>query len=155
MRKRMGVLLIGLLFLGACGVVWTEPTRRLDSAQYERHADNGKFLRLHWSLSQTAQGVTAEGYAENIGDSLTRVKWIRLWLVGYDRQDREVLRSQTVHPFPNTLLSADNISFPTEREIYGTFRITLPNPGGAARFDIVAEYFFDTFPSGDSNSLND
>lgn len=154
MRQSAGVFLAALLFFGACAWARTESARRIDAALYERHTLSGDWLRLHWNLSRTDQGVTAEGYAENIGDSLTRVKWIRLWLVGYDREDREVLRSQTVRPFPNTLLSADNISIPTEREIYGTFRITLPNPDGATRFDIVAEYFWDIFPQGDSETLD-
>lgn len=154
MRERMGVLLISLLFLGACAWVRTESVPRFDPALYERHTLSGDTLRLHWNLNRTERGVNAQGYAENIGDSLLRVKWIRLWLVGYNGEGREVVRSETVRPFPNILLSADNISFPRERDIYGTFHITLPNPDEAARFDIVAEYFFDTYPSGDSETLD-
>lgn len=147
MGQRIGNLLVGgLFFLVACAAAQPGSGQRFDPALYERHTISGNLLRLHWNLSQTEQGVTAEGYAENIGDSLTRVKYVRLTLVGYDGEGKEVARSKAVPPFPNTLLSADNISFPTEREIYGTFHISLPERRGAARFEVVANYLFDTYP---------
>ncbi len=146
MRLNIGILLVGIVFLGACATAGSKPAQRFDPGLYERHTVSGDSLRLHWNLSRTEQGVTAEGYGENTGDSLLRVKYIRLWLVGYDNEGREVIRSKAVPPFPDTLLSADNISFPRERDIYGTFHISLPDSSGATRFDIVANYLFDTYP---------
>ena len=151
MGVRIGVVLVAVVLLSACAAARSGSVIRFDPALYERHTRSGPQLQLHWNLSRGEQGVTAEGYAENVWDNLTRLKWIRLQLVGYDEQGKEVVRSKAVPSRPDMLLTRDNPSFPLEREIYATFRIDLRDPKGAVRFDVVAQYSFDTFPQGEGD----
>lgn len=151
MGERLGVLLAVLLFLGGCVTAPSGSVQDFQPELYARHTKSGPMLQLHWNLSRTEQGVAAEGYAENVGDDLTRLKFIRLQLVGYDEQGREVVRSKPVPPFPDTLLTPDNPSFPLEYQIYGSFRISLPEPKEAVRFEVFGDYLFDTYPQGEGD----
>lgn len=151
MGVRVGVVLGAFLLLSACAAERYGSVIRFDPALYEHHTRSGLQLQLHWNLNRTERGVRAEGYAENVWDNLTRVRWIRLQLVGYDEEGRELVRSKPVPSRPDTLLTRDNPLFPLEREIYGTFRIDLPDPRGAVRFEVTAEYSFDTFPQGEGD----
>lgn len=151
MGVRVGVVLGAFLVLSACAAERYGSVIRFDPALYEHHTRSGPQLQLHWNLSRTEGGVTAEGYAENVGDNLTRLKWIRLRLVGYDQQGREVVRSKAVPSRPDMLLTPDNPTFPFEREVYATFRLDLRDPKGAVRFEVVGDYSFDTFPQGEGD----
>lgn len=148
-RIGIGLVMVGLL--SACAAVRTGPGTLFGPERYERHTRRGPHLQLHWNLSRTEHGVGAEGYAENVGDSLTRLRWIRLQLVGYDAQGRVVVRSRSVPSRPDVLLTPDNPTFPLPREIYATFRIHLRDPNGAVRFEVVGDYSFDTFPQGEGD----
>ena len=148
---RIGIGLVMVALLSACAAARTGPGTPFGPERYERHARSGPHLQLHWNLSRTEQGVRAEGYAENVGDSLTRLKWIRLQLVGYDAEGKVVVRSRPVPSRPDVLLTRDNPTFPLEREIYATFRLDLHDPKGAVRFELVGDYSFDTFPQGEGD----